>query len=86
MCFRETLIAVLAPVRNFSVVCFEGVTPNSVCESEPVRNGLREIKQSIRVSVRNERTVCFEGVTSISECAAVSVRNGAHGWTATVAH
>jgi hypothetical protein len=37
--FRETLIAVLAPVRNFSSVCFERVTSNSVCGSEPVRNG-----------------------------------------------
>jgi hypothetical protein len=38
VCFRETLIAVLAPVRNFSVVCFEEVTSISVCKSEPVRN------------------------------------------------
>ena len=46
MDFRETLIAVLAPVRNSSVVCFEGVTSISVCESEPVRNadGKREIE------------------------------------------
>src|ERR1700733_5370022 len=41
VCFRETLIAVLEPVRNFSAVCFERVTSISVCESEPVRNGLR---------------------------------------------
>ena len=39
MCFRETLIAVLAPVTKFSVVCFERVTSISVCGAEPVRNG-----------------------------------------------
>ena len=38
MCFRETLIAVLVPVRNSSVVCFERVTSISVCESVSVRN------------------------------------------------
>jgi hypothetical protein len=43
VCFRETLIAVLAPVRNFSVVCFVRVTSISVCEAEPVRNGLNRV-------------------------------------------
>src|SRR3984885_1098511 len=30
--------AILEPVRNWSVVCFERVTTNSECEAEPVRN------------------------------------------------
>src|ERR1700735_826076 len=34
----QFLMCVRAPVRNFSVVCFVGVTSNSVCEAEPVRN------------------------------------------------
>src|ERR1700735_945419 len=37
----DRLNAVLAPVRNFSVVCFERVTSISVCEAEPVRNGAK---------------------------------------------
>jgi hypothetical protein len=36
----KSLMCILAPVRNFSVVCFERVTSISVCGSEPVRNGL----------------------------------------------
>jgi hypothetical protein len=38
--FLKSLMCVLASVRNFSVVCFEQVTPNSVCWSVPVRSGL----------------------------------------------
>src|ERR1700690_914140 len=40
MRFRERLMCVLAPVRNFSVVSFERVTLISVCRAVPVRSGL----------------------------------------------
>jgi hypothetical protein len=39
---RDCLMCILAPVRNFFVVCFVGVMSNSVCEAEPVRNGARD--------------------------------------------
>ena len=35
---RDCLMCIPAPVRNFSSICFERVTANSVCEPEPVRN------------------------------------------------
>jgi hypothetical protein len=35
----KMLMCVLAPVRNFFVVCFERVARNSVCGAEPVRSG-----------------------------------------------
>jgi hypothetical protein len=35
----KILKCVLAPVRNFFVVCFEWVARNSVCGAEPVRSG-----------------------------------------------
>jgi hypothetical protein len=37
-------MCVLAPVRIFSVVCFLGVTPNSVCGAVPVRSGLDHLQ------------------------------------------
>src|ERR1700691_4623221 len=36
--------AILAPVRNSSVVCFERVTANSECEAVPVRNDVSRRK------------------------------------------
>ena len=35
----KILMCVLAPVRNFSVLCFEQVGLNSVCGALPVRSG-----------------------------------------------
>jgi hypothetical protein len=35
----KILMCVLASVRNFSIVCFEGVTGNSVCGALSVRSG-----------------------------------------------
>jgi hypothetical protein len=35
----KILMCVLAPVRNFSVVCFEWLTSHSVCGAVPVRSG-----------------------------------------------
>jgi hypothetical protein len=38
--FLKSLMCVLAPVRNFSVVCFEQVRSNSVCSALSIRSGL----------------------------------------------
>ena len=38
--------AILEPVRKVPVFCFEWVTANSVCESEPVRSLLEETDSS----------------------------------------
>jgi hypothetical protein len=35
----KMLMCVLAPVRNFFVVCFEGVARNSVCGALSIRSG-----------------------------------------------
>ena len=43
-CFAEFLMCVLAPVRIFSVVCFLGVTPNSVCGALSIRSGLDHLQ------------------------------------------
>ena len=43
-CFAKLLMCVLAPVRIFSVVCFLGVTTNSVCGAVPVRSGLDHLQ------------------------------------------
>jgi hypothetical protein len=43
-CFSKFLMCVLAPVRIFSVVCFLGVTLNSVCGAVPVRSGLDHLQ------------------------------------------
>ena len=51
---RKSLIAVLEPVRNFFVVCFVGVTSDSVCGSEPVRNGARD--RVPRSAIRSPRS------------------------------
>lgn len=43
---RNSLIAVLAPVRNVAAVCFEWVTDVFVCRPEPVRNSFIRTKSS----------------------------------------
>src|ERR1700722_7845606 len=62
MCFRERLMCVLVPVRNFSVVCFERVRSISVCWSVPVRSGLDHLCRRV---VGYDAKVCTEAVGSI---------------------
>src|ERR1700722_4202385 len=37
--FPKSLMCVLAPVRNFRLLCFVGVVRDSDCGAEPVRSG-----------------------------------------------
>jgi hypothetical protein len=43
-CFAKFLMCVLAPVRILSVVCFLGVTTNSVCGALSIRSGLDHLQ------------------------------------------
>ncbi len=43
-CFAKFLMCVLAPVRIFSVVCFLGVTTNSVGGALSIRSGLDHLR------------------------------------------
>ena len=49
-CFAKFLMCVLAPVRIFSVVCFLGVTPNSVSGALSIRSGLDHLRISAEIS------------------------------------
>jgi len=46
--FLKLLMCVLAPVRNFSVVCFDQVRSNSVCSALSIRSGLDHLYFFIR--------------------------------------
>jgi hypothetical protein len=49
-CFPKFLMCVLAPVRIFFVVCFLGVTSNSVCGAVPVRSALDHLRICSEIS------------------------------------
>src|SRR5580704_13374537 len=52
--FPKSLMCVLAPVRNFRLLCFVGVGRDSVCGAEPVRSG-RPLGDSMLTSTRPSR-------------------------------
>src|ERR1700722_17348963 len=74
--FPKSLMCVLAPVRNFRLLCFVGVVRDSDCGAEPVRSG-RPLGDSMLTSTlpsRGQSEIFLTSRVTFSEVFGVTLR------------